>query len=211
MKMNMDMDLVNRRNGLFALACIVTMAIVYEPMRYLLFSSSHGEYYSHIIMIPFVSAFLIYLSRKEIFKDRIYSVKQGIPVILMGVIVYLLGRYFKVQLVDNDYVSTIALSAVIFINGAFILFYGVRTFKAALFPLLFLFFVIPIPSLLMDRIIYSLQVGSTEFVNILLMATGVPFLREGFAFHLPSMSVEVAKQCSGIRSCLALFITALLA
>ena len=83
----MNMDLLNRRNGLFALACIVTMAIVFEPMKYLLFSSSNSEYYSHIIMIPFVSAFLIYLSRKEIFKDQIYSVKRGIPVILIGVMV----------------------------------------------------------------------------------------------------------------------------
>ena len=56
-----------------------------------------------------------------------------------------------------------------------------------------------------------LQVGSTEFTNLLFMATGVPFLREGFVFHLPGMSVEVAKQCSGIRSSLALLITAILA
>ncbi len=63
----------------------------------------------------------------------------------------------------------------------------------------------------MDGFIYFLQVGSTEFTNLLFMATGVPFLREGFVFHLPGMSVEVAKQCSGIRSSLALLITAILA
>ena len=46
---------------------------------------------------------------------------------------------------------------------------------------------------------------------MLFMASGVPYLRDGFIFHLPGMSVEVAKECSGIRSGLALFITALLA
>ena len=70
---------------------------------------------------------------------------------------------------------------------------------------------IPIPSLLMDGFIRFLQVGSTEFTNLLLMATGVPCLREGFVFHLPGMSIEVAPQCSGIRSGLALLITAVLA
>jgi exosortase/archaeosortase family protein len=36
-------------------------------------------------------------------------------------------------------------------------------------------------------------------------------LREGFVFHLPGQSVEVAKQCSGIRSSMALLITSVLA
>jgi exosortase len=99
---------------------------------------------------------------------------------------------------------------VVFLNGGFILSCGLHTFKAALFPLLFLIFVIPIP--LMDGFIYFLQVGSTEFTNLLFTASGVPvFLREGFFFHLPGMSVEVARQCSGIRSSLALLITAILA
>ncbi len=63
----------------------------------------------------------------------------------------------------------------------------------------------------MDWFIHLLQVGSTEFTNILLTLTGVPFFRKGFVFDLAGMSVEVAKQCSGIRSSLALLITALLA
>ena len=58
----------------------------------------------------------------------------------------------------------------------------------------------------MDKIIYALQVGSTEAPEVLFILTGVPFQREGFVFHLPGISVEVAEQCSSIRSGLALFI-----
>ena len=36
-------------------------------------------------------------------------------------------------------------------------------------------------------------------------------MRDGFVFHLPNVSVEVAKQCSGIRSSMAIFIVAILA
>jgi exosortase len=115
------------------------------------------------------------------------------------------------QLNQNDFTSIIAIAAVVFINGAFILVYGIQAFKAAIFPLLFLIFMIPVPTYLMDCIIHFLQVGSAEFANLLFLATGIPFLREGFVFHLSGQSIEVAKQCSGIRSGLALFITALLA
>jgi exosortase len=158
-----------------------------------------------------VSSFLIYQERKFIFIDQSYSARQGITLILVGIIVYLLGNNLEIRINENDYASIIALSAVMFINGAFILFYGIQAFKAALFPLLFLIFMIPVPTYLMDRIIYFLQVGSTECANLLFLATGLPFLREGFVFHLSGQSIEVARQCSGIRSGLALFITAVLA
>jgi exosortase len=46
---------------------------------------------------------------------------------------------------------------------------------------------------------------------MLFRLSGIPFLKEGPVFHLPGMSIEVAKECSGIRSSLALFITAILA
>jgi exosortase len=185
--------------------------MVYDPLKYLLLFSNNRDYYSHIIIIPIVSYFLIYLKRKTIFMDHSYSVQKGIPLILLGIIVYLLGKNLEIRLNDNDYASLVTSSAVVFINGAFILFYGTQAFKAAIFPFLLLIFMIPVPSPILDGIIYFLQVGSTEFTNVLFMATGVPFLREGFVFHLPGQSVEVAKQCSGIRSSMALLITSVLA
>jgi exosortase len=86
-----------------------------------------------------------------------------------------------------------------------------QAFKTAHFPLSFLIFMIPIPTSIMDSFVSILQIGSTEFTNLLLTIIGVPFIREGFVFQLPGQSVEVAPQCSGIRSGLALIITALLA
>jgi exosortase len=185
------------------------------------------------VLIPLVSLYLLYQKRSSIFttqtnldsrlrgNDNLFlrlrggslgaGIAIGIQILLIGVLLYVGGQSFNPQLNQNDFTSIIAASSVIFLNGAFILFYGLPAFRAVMFPLLFLIFIIPVPSTLMDSIIYFLQVGSTEFTNVLFMATGVPFLRDGFVFHLPGLSVEVAKQCSGIRSSLALFITALLA
>jgi exosortase len=176
-----------------------------------LYSSNKSEYYSHIALIPLVSIYLIFQKRQEIFAKQNYSFFRGIIFLLIGVTLYISGRIIGIQLEKNDFASLIMLSVVIFTNGAFINFYGLQAFRAALFPLLFLIFVIPIPAVLMDHIIYFLQVGSTEFTNLLFMISGVPFVRDGFVFNLPNVSIEVAKQCSGIRSSLALFITALLA
>jgi exosortase len=205
-----SVNYMNKKNILFFFFCAIAVLMSYSPVK-ALYSSNKSEYYSHIALIPLVSIYLIFQKRKEIFAKQNYSFFRGIILLSIGVILYLVGRITGIQLEKNDYASLIMLSVVIFINGAFILFYGLQAFRAALFPLLFLIFVIPIPAVLMDHIIYFLQVGSTEFTNLLFMISGVPFVRDGFAFNLPNVSIEVAKQCSGIRSGLALFITALLA
>jgi len=213
---------MKRRHLIFFLFFVLAFLTAYAPIKALYDSTSQREYYSHIVLIPLVSIYLVFQKRKLVFAERddadgrgAHSLRNdrvaGIALLLAGAMLYFVGRDFEAGLNQNDFTAVIALAAVAFLNGGFILSYGLHAFKAALFPLLFLVFVIPIPSELMDSLIYFLQVGSTEFTNLLFTASGVPFLREGFVFHLPGMSVEVAKQCSGIRSSMALFITALLA
>ena len=70
---------------------------------------------------------------------------------------------------------------------------------------------IPIAAIIREEIIVFLQFGSTEFANLLFWISKAPYYREGFFFQLPGISAEVVPQCSGIRSGLVLFITALLA
>jgi exosortase len=213
---------MNRRHIIFGLFFLIAFLMAYGPIKALYDSSSQSEYYSHIALIPLVSVYLIFQKRKSIFFQQETTNGSGahspgngrvagISLLLAGVLLYFFGRGIGAVLNQNDFTSIVALSTVMFINGGFILAYGLLAFKATLFPLLFLIFMIPIPSTLMDGFITFLQFGSTEFTNLLFLATGVPFLREGFVFHLPGMSIEVAKECSGIRSSLALLITAILA
>jgi exosortase len=201
---------LNTRNIVFLLFAAVALIMAYTPIK-ALYSSNKSEYYSHIPLIPLVSIYLVYINRKEIFAKVNYLFVVGIPVLLLGIALFLGGFLWGAPLDQNNYASLIAFSIFIFINGAFILLYGMQAYRTALFPLLFLIFTVPIPTALMDNIIYYLQVGSTEFTNLLFLASGVPFVRDGFVFHLPNISVEVAKQCSGIRSGMAIFIVAVLA
>jgi len=69
---------------------------------------------------------------------------------------------------------------------------------------------VPIPNFLLDRLIFLLQEGSAWITGALFDLVGVPALREGLVFHLAKVSIEVAKECSGIRSSMALLILALL-
>ena len=55
------------------------------------------------------------------------------------------------------------------------------------------------------------KVASAEAANIFFSITDTPTLRDGNVFLLPGITIEVAQECSGIRSSLVLFITSLLA
>ncbi|MBP2676455.1 MAG: eight transrane protein EpsH, partial [Deltaproteobacteria bacterium] len=53
--------------------------------------------------------------------------------------------------------------------------------------------------------------GSAEVSYWVIRSVGVPIFRDGFLFTLPGLTVEVAEQCSGIRSGISLFLVGILA
>ena len=205
------MNDLRKKQVFFLFTCLIALAMIFGPIKGLLQVKTNSEYYSHIVLIPFVTAFLVFNKRKELGALDAGTFKPGIVLAASGLGLYLFGVFTLNGLNQNDYTALMVFSAVLFLLGSFTFTYGLALFKKLCFPLLFLFFMVPFPTFLMDGFIRLLQVGSTEFVNVLMTATGVPFLREGFVFHLSGMSIEVAKECSGIRSSLALLITALLA
>jgi exosortase len=69
----------------------------------------------------------------------------------------------------------------------------------------------PIPEAVLDKVVFALQKGSAEMTYALFKLFGVPVFWQGFRFSLPGVEIEIAKECSGIRSSLALFITGMLA
>jgi exosortase len=202
---------INGKNSLFLLYLGLSILFFYAPMKLLVESSLDNELYSHIILIPFVSIYLIFTRRREIFQENVASVIPGSILIAAAVGLDVVGRGLGTDLDTNDFLSVMTFAVVLCWIGGFILFYGLESSRLALFPLLFLFFMVPVPSFLMDRVILLLQICSTEVSYVIFKLTGVPIFREGFTFYLPGLSVEVAKQCGGIRSSLVLFIVSVLA
>jgi exosortase len=190
---------------------MVAILMIYGPLRELLRNVDHSEYYSHILLIPLVSAYFVYVKRKTLFSSLGYSYVPGMVLLLIGILSYFVARDQRAQLNLNDTSSLMVFSAIVFWIGGILLLFGTKTFRKIFFPLLFLVFMIPIPSLLMNKIISLLQTASAGATHLLFTLTGIPFSREGFTFHLLGMNVEVAEACSGIRSSLALFIVSIIA
>jgi exosortase len=165
---------------------------------------------SQIVAVPFISAGLIYLNRKQIFASVAYGVLSGSLVLISGVAL-VTGATVATRLNYSDLLAFQISALVVLWLGGFLLFYGTTTFRAALFPLLFLIFCIPIPSFVLDRTIGFLQLRSADTAYVLLKLTGMPIHREGVIFMMPDLVISVEPQCSGIRSGISLCISSLVA
>lgn len=199
------------RHGIF-LVLIAAGAVLYGgPLAELAALFSRSELHQHIPLIPLVSAYFLLMNRREISRAIEWSPKAGAAITAAGGLCCVMGGMLETELGRNDYLSAMMLGLVIWTTGSFVVAYGVKALKAGLFPILFLAFIIPVPDFILDPSVTFLQVASAGAAELVFRMSGVPFLREGMIFSLPGIDVEVAEQCSGIRSSLALVITAIIA
>jgi exosortase len=198
-------DHPNRRWLLFLMWLACSVVVSWTALNALLRYSFGNDDASHILLIPFISAWVIFIDRGRIFKDLSSDVAGCLTLLIPGIAV-VLWSIRTAPISPSSYAFGLVL---VWIAG-FALAFGRPALQAARFPLMFLFLFIPLPEALLSRVVYFLQKGSAEISALLFGLTPLPVLREGFVFHLPRFSIEVARECSGIRSSIALLVLAIL-
>ena len=201
----MNLGSQTRRWTLFGLWLIGSVVVSWNAVQSLLRYSLGNDDASHTLLIPIISACLIYLDRKQIFRQHSYGVGVFAFPLLLGAI-FLFGSSRS----SPPSPSACALGLALLWVAGFALAFGSEALKRARFPLMFLLLFVPLPDALLDKVVYFLQKGSAELSALFFNLTPLPVLREGFVFHLPRFSIEVARECSGIRSSIALLVLAVL-
>jgi exosortase len=163
--------------------------------------------YSHILLVvPVVLAFL-FLERRTPAGDGRPSTILAVIIAIAAAAAWLFAR--NSAGVDGLDLTMRAAALVLAVWAIVNLTYGWSFFQAALFPMLFLTLLIPWPASAVAKLTLALQSGSTAAAYWMFKISRVPVTRAGFVLSLPSMDIEVAKECSGIRSTILLLITAL--
>lgn len=200
------------RHAAFLALVAGTVAWFWAPLATVItLSLQYGEYehYSHIVTIPVISLALLYMERATIFSRVQWRPGLGVPLMLAAVAASWLPRLLRIS--DESGWSVSILAAVAACAGAFIACYGADAFRKAAFPLLLLAFMAPFPPPVLHAVIAFLQRASAEASAVLFDLLGVPVFREGFMFTLPGLRIEIAEECSGIRSSMALVVVGLVA
>ena len=196
------------RNGLCLFLLFAAVAWFWAPLGTLYSMTREQEHYSHILLIPWLSLYAFYLDRSALLTSREWSPWLGSILIGLGAL-----GYWRAETADlaADQLSITILALVVSCWGIFLLGYGIRSCRTFSFGLLFLLFMVPLPSAALNAIIVFLQRSSTEVTDVVFSLLGVPVFRQGFVFSLSNFTIHVAEECSGIRSTLSLCITSLVA
>jgi exosortase len=190
----------------FSLAIAGSLAVGWRPLLGTFALALRRGEYTHILLIIPISAALIYTEWPSLKADSKPSYGIGLALLVAAVLVALGGKLMG----QSDAQLTWGMLALVtWWLGAFIVCFGVRTFWALLFPLCFLFWLVPIPELTLNRIVALWQHGSALSASLLFSAVGVPVTQDGVMLAIPGLTLEVAQECSSLRSSLMLIVTSM--
>jgi exosortase len=159
--------------------------------------------FSHGFFVPLFSAFVIWQERDRLARITPQPSWAGLIVLLAALGMLVVGRLGAELFLDRS-------SLLLLLAGVVILFLGWNLFRALLFPWTFLLLMIPIPTIVFNQITFPLQLLASKVAATVLPVLGVPILREGNVINLPSMALEIAEACSGIRSLMSLVTLAII-
>ena len=197
------------------LAFAVVLAVVFcRPLWALLTFAPHKELYSHILLIPFISAYLGWTKRQEpVPASRPIRALAVVPSMVgaavLGLYRFGLGKGWTYE--TADYLAVMTLAFLCFLLAGAFAFVQRGYLKSITFPIAFLIFCVPFPTFLQDGIEAFFQHGSADVAYVMLEVARMPVLKTGTFFYLPSFQMNVQPECSGIHSSLVLLITSLVA
>jgi exosortase C (VPDSG-CTERM-specific) len=200
--------------GFFIFAAVLLLCFAL-PLFHLAIFAAHAELYTHILLIPFISVYLVWTKRAWL-TVRESPASPGLALMPLAFGALLLIAYWaelrqgwKPEKPDSLAVITLAFLSFLLAGG--FVFLGAKYLKSIAFPAAFLLFCVPFPVFVRDGIEHFLQRGSAEVAYGMLNVSGMPVLQTGNHFQLPGFSLDVAPECSGIHSTLILVITSLMA
>lgn len=199
----------------FTVTCLALLLGFSLPLYHLVSFALRSDLYSFIVIVPFISAYLVWIEKDRLFPAgpvvpagwTVGLAAAGLALLVWAVSVHLAGG----QTARVDSLALAMYSLVCLLGASACFFLGRGSLRILGFPLAFLVFLAPFPVAVETGIETVLQHGSSWVAHRFLDLSGMPTYREGTFFQLPGFSMQVAPECSGIRSTLALFLTSLVA
>ena len=193
---------------------VVLLAVFAQPLLALINYAAGSQLCSYILLVPFVSAYFLYLRRDRLPTEYGADLPLGIASLAIGLGVLVLTYWLNIAgqaPAENDRLALRTLSFLCCLMAGGVFLFGRAWMRAAAFPLAYLIFMVPMPDAMAEALEAASKYASAEVANLLFHLSGTPFLRGGPVFHLPNITIEVAQECSGIRSSWVLFMTSILA
>ncbi|HTU65464.1 MAG TPA: VPLPA-CTERM-specific exosortase XrtD [Steroidobacteraceae bacterium] len=148
--------------------------------------------YSHGLLIPFLSGYLVWRRRDELRGMRFSGSWQGLWLITLGMLLWLVGDLATIYwIVQYGFLCAL--------YGVILSLVGGPVFRRLWMPLAILVFMIPLPAFFNNSLSLQMQLVSSAIGVWFIRLAGISVFLEGNVIDLGSMQLQVAEACDGLR------------
>jgi exosortase len=174
------------------------LALCYWPVIVSLVSQwNTDEDMGHGFFVPILAAYIAWQSREKFLAAPAKQNWWGFALVIYAGIQLLIATMGAELFLTRMAIIFSVIGSIWFVNGT-------KRLRTLAFPLFLLFFMVPIPAIVYNRITFPLQLVASRAAEWGLMTIGIPVLREGNVLELAGQKLSVVEACSGIRSLLTL-------
>ena len=118
-------------------------------------------------------------------------------VLAIGLLLYVFGRSQRI-------LSAQTLSLVFVLSSLVLMLRGGKQLRAAVFPLFFMLFLVPLPAAMVDSITQPLKLAVSSVATTILFGVGYPIARTGVILQIGQYQLLVADACAGLHTLFSL-------
>ena len=196
--------------ALWVALTLASIAIWWSALAATLHLALTNDAYTHILLIVPLSLALIYLQWKLTSISLESGFWQGAILLAVGLFLRVIPAWHVTNSSSDVGLSITMLGIVLWWVGSVMLCFGWRAVRSLLFPLGFLLLIVPFSSGMLTAITQFLQDESAYAASLLFRVAQVPVMRNGVFLSIPGLNIEVARECSSIRSSMMLAVITLL-
>jgi exosortase B len=182
------------------LICIAAVGVVYAPTFLELLNQEAGiGDQSASLLILLLSLLLFWRKWPQVCKSTATrnSLLFAWALTAVGALAFLYGRILLVPTLE-------VFSLIPILSAIIMLLRGPKHLRAALLPLFFLLFVVPLPGTIVTAITQPMQHAVSVLVESTLYYLGLPISRNGVILQIGQYRLLVAEACAGLNTLFAL-------
>lgn len=185
-----------------SLLFFITFLILFLPTYQYSFQYNWSrEDQSHGLIVLFIVIYLLWNKLPSLALQPIitgFEKLLGWSILLLGLLVFVIGRSQNILLLDLGSQLPVLLGAVILLAGCS----GV---KKLWFPIFFMLFMLPIPQAFLTQVTLPMKIAvSTVAEWVIYHTSSIPIAREGVMLFVDQYRLFVADACAGVHTLISL-------
>lgn len=203
------LEMLQKHQASFLALLAISLLVGWRPLIETIALSRQNDEYTHILLILPISGVLVLVDRPLWQAESVWDFLRGSALLLTAVTIVCSTRFWPSSLTSDMHLAIRMSALVLSWIGMFVLCFGPKASRSLIFPLLFLFGLVPFPRVALGLVITLLQEGSAWSAHAFFAAFGVPVLQQGVLLAIPGLTLQIAQECSSIRSSSMLMVTSM--